>query len=173
MAVEQPHVGSDVSFLDRSPLIRALAQTAGWMKTCFVSAHKFPPMSDVVLECIVIWTDKVAPEKVLILVATQRTGYTRPFELSLSEYEASWFTVRLRSGNNLKHLSFPENLPLLAEGRHAGGPLPPEYHTAEWTKAKSHECQVKSDSLKILSPSSTRSDGTAASVQNAGSQWWF
>ncbi len=34
---------SDVSFLDGSPLIRALAQTAGRIKTCVVSAHEFPP----------------------------------------------------------------------------------------------------------------------------------
>lgn len=35
----QPHVGSDVSLLDRSPLIRALCPTTDWIKTCFISAR--------------------------------------------------------------------------------------------------------------------------------------
>lgn len=43
LAVGQPHVGSDVSSLDRSLLIRALTQTFGWIKTCFMLAHIFHP----------------------------------------------------------------------------------------------------------------------------------
>lgn len=83
--------GSDVSFLDWSPLIIGPAQTAGRTET-LSQLMCFPAVSG----CIVIWAVEVGLGKILMLSATER----RPYCLSSADLRCHLCTVSLHEGDN-------------------------------------------------------------------------
>lgn len=92
LAAGRPHVGSDVSFLDRSPLIRACC-TNRW-------EDKNPPRLSprispwwLTWSGNVIWTFKVSLGKIFMLGATERSAEDDPFC-----YRFAWDNLKCHDG---------------------------------------------------------------------------